>query len=185
VSTGARGRSGPDCKDASIVAAQLGRQPRGNWTVAARCAVGRPTVIAVAPSLDRDRRFPTTFWLTCPRLSAAVSDLESAGGCASWAGRVAREGTLTAAVMTADAEYRRRRTALAGGSDPCGEVGTAGQADPLAVKCLHARLAATLAGTGDPVGEGVLAELMAAGAVDRCSDESCTPGPGEGVGAAG
>jgi hypothetical protein len=135
--------------------------------------------------LGGGRRFPTTFWLTCPRLSAAVSDLESAGGCAAWAGRVAREDTLTVAVRAADAEYRRRRVALAGGQDPCAEVGTAGQADPLAVKCLHARLAAAIAGTGDPIGAAVFAELESGGRADRCSVEPCAPGPDEGVGAAG
>jgi hypothetical protein len=74
---------------------------------------------------------------------------------------------------------------MAGGPDPCADVGTAGQADPLAVKCLHARLAATLAGTGDPVGAAVLAELKAEGWADRCLDEPCAPGLGERVGAAG
>jgi hypothetical protein len=170
VSTGARGRSGLDSEDASVVASQMGRPPRGTWTVAARCAAGRPTVIAVAPSLDERRRFPTTFWLTCPRLSGAVSDLESAGGCSAWAARVAHDETLSAAVMAADTEYRCRRAEMA---------------DPLAVKCLHARLAATLAGTGDPVGAAVLAELKAEGWADRCLDEPCAPGLGERVGAAG
>ena len=157
--------------DDSIVASQLGRIPRGTWRVVARCTAGAPTVIAVAPDLGGGEPFPTTFWLTCPTLSAAVHDMESAGEHTRWAERVAREPALAAAVLAADARYRDARAEEGGGADPCSGVGTAGQRDPLAVKCLHARLAAFLAGVPDPVGEAVasrLARLTATCAEDRC-----------------
>lgn len=152
--------------------AQLGRPPRGRWRVAARCAAGAPLVVAVAPVLEDGSLFPTTFWLTCPRLVEAVAELESAGECAKTARRVARNPELVAAVAGADAAYREARRAEGGGVDPCAGVGIAGQRDPLAVKCLHARLASALAGIADPIGAELAAHL--AGAVDaRCAEPRC------------
>ena len=137
------------------------------------CGHGHPRVIAVAPALEDGARFPTTFWLTCPHLVEAVHALESAGEHRLWTDRATAEPGLAARLEAADLAYRSARRDEGGGVDPCATVGVAGQADPLAVKCLHARLAAALAGIADPVGEGVLARL----AVDRvptdCSDAAC------------
>jgi uncharacterized protein len=158
--------------DDAVVASQLGRPPRGRWRVAARCEQGAPLVIAQAPSLEDGSPFPTTFWLTCPRLVEAVGELESAGEGARLAQRAASDAEFAAALTAADAAYRDARRAEGGGADPCEGVGVAGQLDPLAVKCLHARLAAHLAGVPDPIGEEV------AGAVrgrlsGACGDARC------------
>jgi hypothetical protein len=51
----------------------------------------------------------------------------------------------------------------------------AGQADPLAVKCLHARVAAALAGIADPVGEGVLKQLADRNVLPVCVPAVCGP----------
>lgn len=158
--------------DRTVVASQLGRPPRGRWRVASRCPGGSPVVIAVAPLLEDGSPFPTTFWLTCPRLVAAVHDLESAGDSARFAQRAAREADLAAALLEADTAYRVARRVEGGGTDPCETVGVAGQTDPLAVKCLHARLAAHLAGVTDPIGAAVAGTLsgILAGA---CTDGRC------------
>jgi hypothetical protein len=147
--------------------------------VAARCPGGSPIVVAVAPLLEDGSPFPTTFWLTCPRLVAAVHDLESAGDSALFAQRATREAGLAAALFEADAAYRVARLAEGRGKDPCAGVGVAGQADPLAVKCLHARLAAHLAGVPDPIGDAVAGAVsgILAGA---CTDERCGALPGAG-----
>jgi hypothetical protein len=129
-------------------------------------------VIAVAPVLDDGSPFPTTFWLTCPRLIAAVGELESAGQGARFAEAAASDPALSAEMAIADLEYRAARRAEGGGADPCASVGVAGQRDALAVKCLHARLAAFLSGVPDPVGRSVartLSEVMSA----PCSDPRC------------
>jgi hypothetical protein len=152
---------------------QIGRQPRGTWSVTARCAWGHPTVIAVAPTLDDGEPFPTTLWLTCPWLRRGIDLSESEGSPARWTARVARDADLAERVLAFDKEYRALRSALGGGSDPCAEVGVAGQADPLAVKCLHARVAAALAGLSDPVGRGALRELSGSGAPAECPDDLC------------
>lgn len=181
----AREPSAPVPDDRRVVRAQIGREPRGSWTVATRCAFGRPTAIAVEPGLGGAERFPTTFWLTCPWLVAAVSDAESSGGCAAWTCRIAGDAELARAVLAADARYRSERAVLAGGVDPCEDVGTAGQSDPLAVKCLHARVAASLAGIPDPVGAAVLGQLVADGGGIECDGDPCAAAPDVGVGAAG
>lgn len=136
----------------------------------ARCACGAPLAIAVKPRLEDSSPFPTTFWLTCPRLVSLVHDLESAGAGSAWAARIATDAALAAAVLAGDAAYRMARAAEGGGRDPCGDVGIAGQAEPLAVKCLHARVAAAIAGVPDPVGRAVFAELDAGGALEGCAD---------------
>jgi hypothetical protein len=152
----------------ALVARQLGREPRGAWDIAVRCSFGRPTVITTAPRLPDGTPFPTLYYLTCPYLVAAVGRAESDGGVSAWRVRLAGDRTLAARMHAADTAYCRARTALAGGSDPTPDAGIAGQDDPLATKCLHAHVAAFLAGIDDPVGEGVLA-----GCARECSDDRC------------
>ena len=60
-------------------AAQLGRTPRGTRAVAHRCPCGLPDVVETTPRLADGTPFPTLFYLTCPRATAACSRLESAG----------------------------------------------------------------------------------------------------------
>jgi uncharacterized protein len=162
--------------DAELVATQLGRPPRGTWRVAARCNLDAPTVIAVAPILGDGTPFPTTFWLTCPLLVQEVHRLESGGAHAEWARRAGRDADLAAGLLTADAAYRAARAAEAGGVDLCANVGVAGQSDALQVKCLHARVAAHLAGLVDPIGQVVAAQL--AGATLDCDGVCCGCGNG-------
>jgi len=140
--------------------------------VAARCPSGAPTVIAVAPVLEDGSPFPTTFWLTCPRLIAAVGDLESAGEGARYSECAQADPALAAEMTRADVAYRTARSAEGRGTDPCAGVGVAGQRDPLAVKCLHARVAAYLAGVPDPVGKSV-AQALSTALQDPCADARC------------
>lgn len=131
----------------------------GTWSIAARCAYDRPTVILTAPRLADGSPFPTLYWLTCPWLKREVDRLESAGATAAWAARLKADSPLAGALLSADAEYRRRRTEAAGGQDPTPGKGIAGQADPAATKCLHAHVANALAGIDDPIGTEVLGSL--------------------------
>ena len=65
--------------DRSAVARQLGREPRGMVGVAHRCGCGEPDVVVTAPRLPDGTPFPTLYYLTCPRLTGAVSTLEADG----------------------------------------------------------------------------------------------------------
>ncbi len=148
--------AGPAPNDRALVAAQLGREPRGRWRVGTRCVWGAPSTIVTEPLLDDGSPFPTLQWLTCPWLAERAASEESAGGADAWSTRLAEDAGLAARLRVADEAYRCARADLAGGADPCAGVGIAGQRDPLGVKCLHAHVAAALAGTGDPVGEALV-----------------------------
>lgn len=155
--------------DALVICAQIGRPPREPWQVSSRCAHGRPSTILTGPVLGDGAPFPTLYWLTCPWLSAYVDGLESSGVAAQWRTRLAKEPELRARMHAADAEYRAHRADAAGGHDPCAAVGIAGQRDSSATKCIHAHVAAALAGIDDPIGTDVVA-----GADPLwCPDEVC------------
>lgn len=165
--------TGPDareveCADAAVVRGQLGRPPRGRWRVVRRCRFGRPVVIATSPLLADQTPFPTLWWLTCELLGDVVSEAESAGGADDWARRLEADRTLAEQMRAADGAYRRARAAEAGGTDPCRGVGVAGQRRPTGVKCLHAHVAAYLAGVDDPVGQGISGDVAA-----ECDDDRC------------
>lgn len=116
--------------DRETVALQLGREP-APFRVAARCPAGFPSVI----ENERRREMPTTFWITCPSLQAAISRVEAAGGV-----RTAQEEIGTEAVNTIHTDHLARygvRVAGVGGAE--GE--TVGR-----IKCLHAFTALHLAG---------------------------------------
>ena len=74
--------------------AQLGREPRAFRRVAARCPWGRPAVTEQDPYGADGAPFPTTYYLTCRHLVAAVSRLEAAGGVERWTAAVASDPAL-------------------------------------------------------------------------------------------
>jgi hypothetical protein len=96
--------------------------------------------------------FPTTFWLTCPHLVAAVSRLEAAGGVERWTRAAADDRKLGASLAEAHEEQRRLRPELELG------VGGAGEGAG-SLKCLHAHVAFALARPGYELGEQVIREL--------------------------
>ena len=63
--------------DRELVARQLGREPRTLHGVAVRCPFGAPAVTEQSPYAADGEPFPTTYYLTCRHLVAAVSRLEA------------------------------------------------------------------------------------------------------------
>src|SRR5215470_1329439 len=102
----------PD-EDRAIVARQLGREPRAFRSVVVRCPFGRPAVTEQSPYDDAGEPFPTTYYLTCRHLVAAVSRLEAVGGVERWSGAVRAEPELRASLAAGDDEQRRLRRELA------------------------------------------------------------------------
>ncbi|HTW98510.1 MAG TPA: DUF501 domain-containing protein, partial [Acidimicrobiales bacterium] len=144
----------PKPSDVEAVAALLGRRPAGAFSVAVRDGKGGPVVIENAPLLDDGTPMPTRWWLVGRSEREAVSRLESAGGVA------AAEAAIPAEVIAAaHGRYAAGRDALLppghAGPRPSGGVGGTKQG----VKCLHAHLAAYLAGDGDPVGRWTAGRL--------------------------
>jgi len=138
--------------DRAIVERQLGRPPRAFRRVAVRCPFGKPAVTEQAPFDDAGEPFPTTFWLTCPHLVAAVSRLEAAGGVERWTRAAADDEELRGSVEHATEEQRRIRPEL--------DLGIGGAREGAgSLKCLHAHVAFALARPGYELGDRVVAEL--------------------------
>jgi hypothetical protein len=150
--------------DTAVVARQIGRQPRTMLRVAARCPWGGPAVTEQDPYGADGEPFPTTYYLTCPHLVAAVSRIEAAGGVERWSAAVACDDSLRADLERATGEQRAIRTRLAGGrSGRDGGAslayGIGGSRNPERLKCLHAHVAFALAVPGYALGQRVLAEI--------------------------
>src|SRR5258708_32556216 len=99
--------------DETVVAAQLGRTPRGLRSVAHRCLCGLPDVVETAPRLPDGTPFPTLYYLTCPRAAAAMSGLEAAGLMREMTARLAADAELRAEYLEAHRDYVPRRDAVA------------------------------------------------------------------------
>lgn len=156
---GERGPFEADEQTLDVLSAQLGRPVRGVVDVAHRCPCGCPTVVRTLPRLPGGTPFPTTFYATCPRLTAALSTLESDGVMAQMSARLTVDEALAAAYRRAHEDYLARREALA---PPVPEIeGISAGGMPTRVKCLHVLAAHALAaGPGvNPLGDEALAAL--------------------------
>jgi uncharacterized protein len=150
--------------DRSIVARQLGREPRTLRRVAVRCPFGLPAVTEQSPYGADGEPFPTTYYVTCRHLVAAISRLEAAGGVERWSDAVRADPELVASLAGADDEQRRVRGKLAGrarGADGGASLdyGVGGSRRSGSIKCLHAHVAFALARPGYELGERILAEV--------------------------
>ena len=162
--------------DRALVERQLGRPPRAFLRVVARCPFGAPAVTEQAPYDANGDPFPTTYYLTCPQLVAAVARLEAAGGVERWSEAVELDPVLAADLERATGEQRRVRHELAAGrtgrdAGASLDLGIAGSANPGRLKCLHAHAAYALAHPGYLLGERVLGEIDPLWPPQRC----CTP----------
>ena len=147
---GGRAAGMVDAASVAIIAGQLGRQPRGAFSVAHRCPCGLPDVIQTAPRLPDGTPFPTLYYLTCPRAAAAISRLEAAGAMREMTQRLADDAGLLQEMRTAHRDYLSRRdaAALAAGTEPLPPGTPSAGGMPSRVKCLHALAAHELACPG-------------------------------------
>jgi hypothetical protein len=150
-----------EAADVAVVAAQLGREPRGLRAVAHRCLCGLPDVVETAPRLPDGSPFPTLYYLTCPRAVAAMSTLEAAGIMREMTAQLA-DGAVRAEYERAHRDYiaRRDRARAEAGVRPLppGTRTRSAGGMPDRVKCLHALAAHELAVPGaNPFGREALA----------------------------
>jgi hypothetical protein len=140
--------------DEEAVAALLGRDPGGDFTVVVRKPDGTPVVIENEPFLRDGTPMPTRYWLVDPGLRARIGKLEASGGV-----REAERAVDAAALAECHRRYAAARDALIqpewAGPRPSGGVGGTREG----VKCLHAHLAWWMAGGEDPVGVWVAERL--------------------------
>jgi uncharacterized protein len=149
--------------DRAVVEQQLGRPPRAFRRVVVRCPLGRPAVTEQAAYDDAGEPFPTTYWITCRSLVAAISRLEAAGGVERWSRAAAEDPELSRSLERANDEQRALRPEL--------DLGIGGaRRDAGSLKCLHAHAAFALARPGYELGERILEELD-----PLWPDACCTP----------
>jgi hypothetical protein len=162
--------------DRAVVARQIGREPRAFHRVAVRCPFGRPAVTEQSPYDPEGEPFPTTYYVTCRHLVAAISRLEAAGGVERWTEAARADPVLADSLAAAHEESRRLRHELAagrtgrdGGASLDLGVGGAGRSGSL--KCLHAHVAFALARPGYELGARIVAELEPLWPANRCCSE--------------
>src|SRR5947207_2870064 len=152
--------------DRELVEQQLGRRPRAFRRVVVRCPFGAPAVTEQSPYDQDGEPFPTTYYVTCRHLVAAISRLEAAGGVERWTQAAEVDENLARSRRHADDLQRRLRRDLAAGATgkddgaslDLGVGGAAAGAGSL--KCLHAHAAFALANPGSyELGARIVAEL--------------------------
>jgi uncharacterized protein len=164
--------------DRAIVERQLGRSPRAFRRVAVRCPHGTPAVTEQEPYGADGEPFPTSYYVTCPRLVAAIARIEAAGGVERWSRDVAEDPALVESLERATQLQREIRRALAAGrpgrdGGASLELGIGGSRSPENLKCLHAHAAFALANPGYDLGERILSEVEPIWPADGC----CTGEP--------
>lgn len=163
-------------KDLEIVAAQLQRTPRDVYAVGHRCPCGAVDVVETPPRLADGTPFPTFYYATCPKLTAAISTLESSGLMNEMNERLQSDPELSGQYQAAHVDYEAARDAVAKELNlNVPEVkGTTAGGMPDRVKCLHSLIAHSLAvGEGvNPLGDEALAALPNWWQNKPCSDIS-------------
>ncbi len=149
---------------------QLGREPRGALGVAYRCPCGEPCVVTTAPRLDDGTPFPTTYYVTCPKLASAIGGIEGSGRMREMEHRLSVDDGLRDQYRSAHERYLMERSVL-------GEVpeidGISAGGMPQRVKCLHVLVGQALAnGQGvNPFGDEALEELGEWWKPRSCADQ--------------
>ena len=162
--------------DRAAVERQIGRAPRAFRRVAVRCPFGLPAVTEQSPYDVAGKPFPTTYYLTCRHLAAAVSRLEAAGGVERWTEAARVDPALRRSLEQATSRQRKLRRSLAPDTDGKDEgasleLGIGGAARPERLKCLHAHVAFALAQPGYVLGERILGEVGPLWPQQCCSEE--------------
>ncbi|NBY31639.1 MAG: DUF501 domain-containing protein [Actinobacteria bacterium] len=149
----------PSQSDLDAVEIQLQRTPRDVHGIAHRCDCGSPDVVETPPRLSDGTPFPTFFYATCPKLTGAISTLESSGLMAEMNTRLESDPELSGEYAAAHLDYLAARAALGIEVPELAEISAGGM--PERVKCLHSLVAHSLAaGPGvNPLGDEALAML--------------------------
>ena len=102
----------PSPHDLEVLSRQLGRPVRDVVEIPARCVCGNPLVAATSPRLSNGTPFPTTFYLTHPVITSAVSRLEAAGLMNEMNDRLAADAGLAARYRAAHEAYLASRAEI-------------------------------------------------------------------------
>ena len=163
----------PSPRDLDVLSRQLGRPVRDVVEIPARCVCGNPLVAATSPRLSNGTPFPTSFYLTHPVITSAVSRLEAAGVMNEMNDRLVGDEALAADYRAAHEAYLASRAEI-GARSGIGSVpeidGISAGGMPNRVKCLHVLVGHSLAtGPGvNPLGDEAIAAISEWWTTDRC-----------------
>ena len=145
--------------DLDCIQAQLGRTPRDVHAIGYRCPCGKPAVVETPPRLSDGTPFPTFYYATCPRLTGAISTLETTGLMGEMNDRLATDAELAGAYAAAHDDYLAARAVLKMDVPEVDGISAGGMPDR--VKCLHLLVAHSLCAGPDvnPLGDEALAKL--------------------------
>ena len=157
--------------DLECIEFQLRRTPRDVHAIGFRCECSKPAVVQTPPRLGDGTPFPTFYYATCPRLTGAISTLESSGLMTEMNERLAQDPDLAAAYKRAHEAYLADRDALGVVVDEVEGISAGGMPDR--VKCLHSLVAHSLsAGPGvNPLGDEALSKLPKWWKENPCNSE--------------
>lgn len=166
----------PTPADLETLSRQLGRPVRDVVEIGARCVCGNPLVATTAPRLSNGIPFPTTYYLTHPVITAAVSRLEAGGTMTDMTERLEHDPALAERYRGAHEAYLRARSEIGerSGIGPVPEIdGVSAGGMPTRVKCLHVLVGHSLAaGPGvNPLGDEALAAIAEWWTVGECRCE--------------
>lgn len=149
----------PTQEDLDVIERQLGREPRDVHAISYRCPCGKPAVVETPPRLSNGEPFPTFYYATCPRLTAAISTLETTGLMGEMTERLKTDPILAGEYAAAHDDYIASRSALGIDVPEVENISAGGMPDR--VKCLHSLVAHSLsAGEGvNPLGDEALERL--------------------------
>ncbi|WP_411733236.1 DUF501 domain-containing protein [Paeniglutamicibacter sp.] len=163
----------PSAGDLETLSRQLNRPVRDVVEIGARCVCGNPLVATTAPRLSSGIPFPTTYYLTHPVITAAVSRLEAGGVMNEMNTELEQDPALTAAYAQAHEAYLAVREAIGerSGTGAVPEIaGVSAGGMPTRVKCLHVLVGHSLAaGPGvNPLGDRALEAISEWWTKDTC-----------------
>ncbi|WP_196821725.1 DUF501 domain-containing protein [Arthrobacter sp. CAN_A6] len=168
-----QGRRTPTQHDLDVLSRQLGRPVRDVVEIGARCVCGNPLVATTAPRLSNGIPFPTTYYLTHPVVTAAVSRLEAEGVMSDMTSRLGTEPELAEKYRGAHEAYLavRREIGSRTGTGAVPEIdGVSAGGMPTRVKCLHVLVGHSLAaGPGvNPLGDEAIDGIRQWWTADTC-----------------
>jgi hypothetical protein len=116
--------------------------------------------------------FPTFYYATCPRLTGAISTLESSGLMNTMNQRLLTDADLAGKYHAAHDDYIAARSALGIDVPELEDISAGGMPDR--VKCLHSLVAHSLGAGQDvnPLGDEALAQLPTWWSSQPCSDNT-------------
>jgi hypothetical protein len=163
----------PSAADLETLSRQLNRPVRDVVEIGARCVCGNPLVATTAPRLSSGIPFPTTYYLTHPVITAAVSRLEAGGVMNEMNAELEQDPALAAAYVQAHEHYLAVRDAIGerSGTGAVPEIaGVSAGGMPTRVKCLHVLVGHSLAaGPGvNPLGDRALEAIAEWWTKDTC-----------------